>query len=79
LRGFTCAVDVDSESNDLGILGLDATVPAGPLSMRIALRVAADGAGAQELRDVAAWAVDHCPVSDAVRRAIPLEVEVATE
>jgi hypothetical protein len=47
--------------------------------MRIALRVAADGAGVQELRDVAGWAVDHCPVSDAVRRAIPLEVEVATE
>jgi uncharacterized OsmC-like protein len=79
LRDFSCAVEVDSQSNDLGILGLDASVPAGPLSMRVALRLAADGAGAQDLHDVAAWAVDHCPVSDAVRRAIPLEVEVATE
>jgi organic hydroperoxide reductase OsmC/OhrA len=48
--------------------------------MRIALRLAADGAGEDQLRGVAAWAVDHCPVSDAVRRAVPvdLEVEVAT-
>ncbi len=80
LTGFTCGVDVDSESNDLGILGLDASVPGRPLSMRIALRLAADGAGEDQLRGVAAWAVDHCPVSDAVRRAVPvdLEVEVAT-
>ena len=76
LAGFTCEVDVDSESNDLGILGLDASVPGGPLSVRVALRVAADGAGEEQLRDLAAWAVDHCPVSDAVRRAVPLTLEV---
>lgn len=78
LTGFTCEVDVDSESNDLGILGLDASVPGGPLSMRIALRLRAEGAREDQLRDLATWAVDHCPVSDAVRRAVPLEVEVAT-
>ena len=78
LTGFTCEVDVDSESNDFGILGLDPSVPGGPLSMRIALRLAADSAGDQQLREVATWAVEHCPVSDAVGRAVPLEVEVAT-
>ena len=76
LVAFSCEVEVDSESDDRGILGLDASVPAGPVSMRVALRLAADGAEEAALRDVATWAVDHCPISDAVRRAVPLQVEV---
>jgi uncharacterized OsmC-like protein len=75
--GFSCEVDVDSESDDRGILGLDASVPAGPLSMRIGLRMAADGIGLDGLEELAVWAVDHCPTSDAVRRGIPLHVEVS--
>jgi uncharacterized OsmC-like protein len=75
LAGFRGSVEVDSESDDRGILGLDEGVPAGPLSMRIRFRVEADAAPDQ-LRAVAEWAVDHCPVSDAVRRAIPVTVEV---
>jgi uncharacterized OsmC-like protein len=76
LTGFRCEVDVDSNSDDHGILGLDPEVPAGPLSLRIAVRLAADGAGDEPLREVASWAVDHCPVADAVRRAVPVTVEV---
>jgi uncharacterized OsmC-like protein len=77
LSGFACEVEVDSESDDRGILGLDASVPGGPLSMRIGLRMAADGAGLEALEELAVWAVEHCPVSDAVRRAIPVHVEVS--
>ncbi len=29
------------------------------------------------LEELAVWAVEHCPVSDAVRRAIPVHVEVS--
>ena len=76
IEALACDVDVDSESDDRGILGLDASVPGGPLSMRIALRLQAPGASEARLREVAAWAVDHCPVSDAMRRAIPVSVEV---
>ena len=79
LEGFTCEVDVDSESDDRGILGLDASVPGGPLSMRIRLRMRASGVGLEQLEEVAAWAVEHCPVSDAVRRAVPVHVEVTEE
>ena len=79
LTGFTCEVDVDSESDDRGILGLDPGVPAGPLGMRIGIRLSADGAEAAQLADLAAWAVEHCPTADAVRRAIPLRVEVDAE
>jgi uncharacterized OsmC-like protein len=76
-RDVSCEVEVDSESDDRGILGLDASVPGGPLSMRIGLRLAAKGIGLDELEELAVWAVDHCPVSDAVRRAIPVHVEVS--
>ena len=77
--GFRCVVEVDSESDDRGILGLDASVPAGPLSMRIRLRLAAEGIGLERLEELAVWAVDHCPVSDAVRRGVPVHIEVAEE
>lgn len=75
--GFRCEVEVDSESDDRGILGIDASVPGGPLSMRIHLTMAADGAGLDRLEELAVWAVDHCPVSDAVRRGVPVHIEVS--
>lgn len=77
LTGFTCEVEVDSESDDRGILGLDSAVPGGPLSMRIGFRMSAEGVGLDRLEEVAVWAVEHCPVSDAVRRAVPVHVEVS--
>jgi uncharacterized OsmC-like protein len=77
IEGFGCEVEVDSESDDRGILGLDDQVPAGPLSVRIRLRLS--GADSDALRDVAAWAVEHCPVSDAVRRDVPVHVTVDVE
>ena len=70
-------VTVDSESDDAGILGIDVAVPSGPLSMRVAVQVTSDSASDDELRDVVAWGVDHCPVCDAVKRAVPVTVEVA--
>jgi len=76
IEGFTCEVEVDSQSDDYGILGLDASVPAGPLSMRISIQVTAIGSEPDLVAEVANWAVDHCPVSDAIRRAVPVTVEV---
>ncbi|MGH2417267.1 MAG: OsmC family protein [Candidatus Limnocylindria bacterium] len=76
IAGFGCEVEVDSESDDRGILGLADEVPAGPLSTRIALRLTAADADRGRLREVGEWAVAHCPVSDAVRRAVPTTVEV---
>src|SRR5437773_12516208 len=70
-------VTVDSESDDRGILGLDESVPAGPLSSRARVDMEAAGAGRAELLSVLAWADTHCPVQDAVRRAIPMTVELA--
>jgi uncharacterized OsmC-like protein len=76
LTGFHCEVEVDSESDDRGILGMDASTPAGPLSMRIHFRMAADGIGLDQLEELAVYAVDHCPVADAVKRGVPVHIEV---
>ena len=78
VEGFTCEVVVDSESDDYGILGLDPSVPAGPLSLRINVQVSADGNRPDLAAQVAEWAIDHCPVSDAVKRAVPIRVEINT-
>ena len=69
-------VTVDSESDDRGILGLDPSIPAGPISTRIVVQIDAAGLDRRGMEALATWAVDHCPVSDAIARAVPLEVEV---
>jgi uncharacterized OsmC-like protein len=69
-------VVVDSESDDRGILGLEAGVPAGALSLKVVVSVRAKRASQPTLDALIGWAVDHCPVSDTVRRAIPIEVEI---
>jgi organic hydroperoxide reductase OsmC/OhrA len=45
--------------------------------MRIGLRASADGIGLEQLDELAVWALEHCPVSDAVRRPVPVHVEVS--
>ncbi len=69
-------VTVDSESDDRGILGIDPSIPAGPISMRVAVRAASADADAATVRDIVQWGTTHCPVDDAIRRAVPVELTV---
>jgi uncharacterized OsmC-like protein len=69
-------VTVDSESDDRGILGIDDTVPAGPLSVRVAVRVESADATEDRVRAIVDWGTTHCPVDDSVRRAVPVELTV---
>jgi uncharacterized OsmC-like protein len=69
-------VDVDSESDDRGILGMDASVPAGPLKVRVLVKIGSQGADQETLQEVADWGGKHCPVTDAIIRAIPVRTEV---
>lgn len=69
-------VTVDSESDDRGLLGMDDAVPAGPLSGRVAVRIAAGSADAATLEAIARWGVKHCPVCDAIERAVPIKTVV---
>ena len=71
-------VAVDSESDDRGILGIDEAVPAGPLRIRVRVRLASPDASDAELRKIVDWGERHCPVSDAARRPTETLMEVQT-
>ena len=70
---------VDSESDDRGMLGMDGSVPAGPLQVRVRVRVGAPGVSEQRLRDIVAWAREHSPVDDALGRQVPVDVDVTVD
>lgn len=71
-------VEVDSESDDRGMLGMDESVPAGPLSTRIGIRARADGVDADRLRELLARGAGRCPVCDATKRAVDVSLEIET-
>jgi hypothetical protein len=57
------------------MLGVDDAVPPGPLKARMSVRIAAKGADPAELESIVAWGVAHSPIADALRRAVPTELE----
>ena len=69
-------VEVDSESDDRGILGLDPAIPAGALSTKVVVSVDAPGVDREDLEALVAWALAHCPVTDTIAREVPLALEV---
>ena len=69
-------VEVDSESDDRGILGLDEAIPAGALSTRVIVTIDAPGLDRPALEALVNWAIEHCPVTDTVGRSVPLEIEI---
>ena len=69
-------VTVASESYDRGLLGVSDTVPPGPLSARVSVRIAAEGASAEQLHALVQRAEKYSPVNDALRRAVPVTTEV---
>ena len=68
-------VTVDSESDDLGILGIDDDVPSGPLSVSVRVRVGSNGNESERLREIVAWAHDHCPLCDLTKREVPITLQ----
>jgi uncharacterized OsmC-like protein len=69
-------VEVVSQSDDRGMLGVDDSVPAGPIGSRMNIVIAADGMESQRLRDLVDWGVAHSPMANAVRRAVPMDVAI---
>lgn len=69
-------VVVDSESDDAGILDVDPSVPSGPLSMRVAVHLTGASVPEADIREIVAWGIAHCPVCDAIKRAVPVESTV---
>ena len=71
-------VEVDSESDDRGILGMDESVPPGPLSTRIRVRARADGVDDGRLRQILETGAHRCPVCDATKRSVDVSLEFQT-
>jgi hypothetical protein len=59
-------------------LGMDDSVPAGPLNVRVQVRISGEKSTRESLGQVVDWAMEHCPVTDAIRRAVQVigEVEI---
>lgn len=68
-------VTVDSQSDDLGILGIDDAVPAGPLSVSVRVKLSSPGSEPETLRELVSWAHDHCPLCDLTKREVPITLE----
>jgi uncharacterized OsmC-like protein len=72
----TLKVTVESESDDRGLLGMDDGIPAGPLSVRVRVHIAAHDIEPERLHAIVEWADRHSPVGDAIRRAVLMATEV---
>ncbi|MEE9334030.1 MAG: OsmC family protein [Granulosicoccaceae bacterium] len=75
----TLKVTADSVSDDRGLLGLDASIPAGPISMRTRVTIGAAGVDEKLLHEIVEYAVTHSPVADGCRRETPSTVEITIE
>jgi uncharacterized OsmC-like protein len=71
-------VEVDSQSDDRGILGMDDNVPAGPLSTRVRIRARAAGIDESQLRRLGERGAGRCPSYDATKRAVDVSLEIET-
>jgi uncharacterized OsmC-like protein len=66
-------VTVDSISDDRGILAMDQSTPAGPLLIRVRIRLRGN-ASPERLEEIVRNAVAHCPVHEGAGRAVPIEL-----
>ena len=70
-------VTAESETDMRGLLGIGNGVEPGPARARLRVRIAADTADQERLEELVRWADGHSPVGDCVRRAVPVELEIA--
>ncbi len=76
LTDLTVAVESDSDSR--GLLGLDDSVPPGPLAIRVRIELAASNATEDQLREIAQRAEARSPVRDALARPVSMTTEIVT-
>lgn len=69
-------VRVDSVSDDLGMLGVDDSKPAGPLNMKVSIRIGAEGVSPEKLHEIIEWSKKHSPVGEPLTRLMPTEYAV---
>jgi len=69
-------VSVSSESDSRGLLGSDASVSAGLFGLRTHVKIGAEDATADQLREIVQWADVHSPVGCTIRQSPMNAIEV---
>ena len=72
-------VNVDSESDNRGLLGLDEKVSAALSDLRTVVNVRAANASPADLKALVQWADTQSPVACTLRSALAANIEVVTE
>jgi uncharacterized OsmC-like protein len=72
-------VEARSESDPRGLLGCADGVPPGPQQVWMEVVIEADGADAQALQDLVAYADAHAPMSGALRRPLQVSSTIRTK
>jgi uncharacterized OsmC-like protein len=75
----TLEVTVEGDPDDigtLGFLGIDDSIPAGELGLRLTFRIGAENTTPERIHELVKWITAHSPVGDSVSRAIPTKVDV---
>lgn len=55
---------------------MDDEIHAGPLNVRVHVKLGGEGVSKEQLHDLVAWTERHSPVGDSISRAVPLTVSV---
>jgi uncharacterized OsmC-like protein len=69
-------VTVSSESDVRGMLGTDDGISAGLIGLRTLVRIGAQNAAADQLREIVQWADEHSPVGCTIRQSPNAAVEI---
>jgi uncharacterized OsmC-like protein len=69
-------VTAESETDMRGLLAVGNGVDPGPAAARLRVELASDRADEQQLEELVRWADRHSPVCDALRRAVPMDLEI---
>lgn len=69
-------VIVSSTSDDRGLLQIDDSIHAGPLAVRVLVKLRGKDVTKEQLQELVMWTEKHSPVGDAISRAVPLKVSV---
>ena len=70
-------VTAESETDMRGLLGCGNGAEPGPATARLRVEIEAERADRQRLEELVEWADRHSPVGDGIRRAVPVELEIA--
>jgi uncharacterized OsmC-like protein len=71
-------VTVESDSDFRGVLGVDDSIDAGPLAVRVRIELASPDASEDQLREIVRRAELRSPVRDALAREVSMSTELLT-